>query len=214
MVMGLFDSKEFNERAKQEKAERKANNAKILDYFSKHSDYIVDKLYFDDKNEKLFINKLFPADRSKDVFNYNEIISFTPIFEGGKKRKHHGITRAVVGGVLAGPVGALVGAGTGGKDFDTVSSLGFMIHLTDNRSEKYMLLTSETKIKSIVGGQYMDDYNKISAKLDQILAAKEPQASNSSRSDADELRKFKGLLDDGIISQAEFDEKKKELLGL
>lgn len=29
---------------------------------------------------------------------------------------------------------------------------------------------------------------------------------------ADELRKFKQLLDDGIISQAEFDEKKKQLL--
>jgi len=50
--------------------------------------------------------------------------------------------------------------------------------------------------------------------LIKILAAKEPQASNSSSSNADELRKFKGLLDDGIISQAEFDEKKKELLGL
>jgi hypothetical protein len=32
-------------------------------------------------------------------------------------------------------------------------------------------------------------------------------------SSADELRKFKQLLDDGIISQAEFDEKKKQLLG-
>ena len=31
---------------------------------------------------------------------------------------------------------------------------------------------------------------------------------------ADEIRKFKGLLDDGIISQSEFDAKKKELLNL
>ena len=31
-------------------------------------------------------------------------------------------------------------------------------------------------------------------------------------SPADELRKFKQLLDDGIINQAEFDEKKKQLL--
>ncbi|MBP3261508.1 SHOCT domain-containing protein [Pseudobutyrivibrio sp.] len=31
---------------------------------------------------------------------------------------------------------------------------------------------------------------------------------------ADEIRKFKQLLDDGIISQSEFDAKKKQLLGL
>lgn len=34
------------------------------------------------------------------------------------------------------------------------------------------------------------------------------------RSGADELKKYKGLLDDGIISQEEFDAKKKQLLGL
>lgn len=33
-------------------------------------------------------------------------------------------------------------------------------------------------------------------------------------SEADELRKFKQLLDDGIISQSEFDAKKKQILGL
>ena len=33
-------------------------------------------------------------------------------------------------------------------------------------------------------------------------------------SNADELRKYKKLLDDGVISQEEFDAKKKQLLGL
>jgi len=34
------------------------------------------------------------------------------------------------------------------------------------------------------------------------------------QSNADELKKYKELLDSGIISQEEFDEKKKQLLGL
>ena len=38
--------------------------------------------------------------------------------------------------------------------------------------------------------------------------------SVASISAADELKKFKELLDEGIITQAEFDAKKKELLGL
>ena len=37
---------------------------------------------------------------------------------------------------------------------------------------------------------------------------------NSSESSADQIKKYKELLDDGIISQEEFDAKKKQLLGL
>jgi len=47
---------------------------------------------------------------------------------------------------------------------------------------------------------------------------KENRSSNStvlsSLSPADEIKKFKALLDEGIISEQEFDEKKKQLLGL
>lgn len=51
----------------------------------------------------------------------------------------------------------------------------------------------------------------------EIKRSKQPKTvilNNTATSVADEIRNFKSLLDDGIISQAEFDEKKKELLGL
>lgn len=211
--MGLFSSKADKEKAKIEKANRKAENEKILEYFKNHSDYKVGDMYFDDKHGKLFIKKSFTMNRSQAVYDYDELISYTPIFEGGKIKKHHGITRAIVGGVLAGPVGAVVGAGTGGKEFDTIKRLGFILHLTDNRSQNYMLMISESKSDSFLTKSAMEDYNNIAAKLDQIISSN-TQESTSNGSNADELRKFKGLLDDGIISQAEFDEKKKELLGL
>lgn len=211
--MGLFSSKADKEQSKIEKANRKAENEKILEYFKNHSDYKVGDMYFDDKHGKLFIKKSFTMNRSQAVYNYDELISYTPIFEGGKIKKHHGITRAIVGGVLAGPVGAVVGAGTGGKEFATIKRLGFILHLTDNRSQNYMLMISESKSDSFLTKSAMEDYNNIAAKLDQIISSN-TQESTSNGSNADELRKFKGLLDDGIISQAEFDEKKKELLGL
>lgn len=211
--MGLFSSKADKEKAKIEKANRKAENEKILEYFKNHSDYKVGDMYFDDNHGKLFIKKSFTMNRSQAVYNYDELISYTPIFEGGKIKKHHGITRAIVGGVLAGPVGAVVGAGTGGKEFDTIKRLGFILHLTDNRSQNYMLMISESKSDSFLTKSAMEDYNNIAAKLDQIISSN-TQEPTSVGSNADELRKFKGLRDDGIISQAEFDEKKKELLGL
>lgn len=50
----------------------------------------------------------------------------------------------------------------------------------------------------------------------RILELSKPQASTVVQqvSAADELLKFKGLLDAGVITQAEFDDKKKQLLGL
>jgi hypothetical protein len=39
-------------------------------------------------------------------------------------------------------------------------------------------------------------------------------SGNASTSDADEIRKLKALLDDGVLTQAEFDHKKRKLLGL
>lgn len=56
--------------------------------------------------------------------------------------------------------------------------------------------------------------------LDQMLAnvhSNKNSASNTiiqSSSNAEELKKYKDLLDSGIISQEEFDAKKKQLLGL
>lgn len=212
-AMGLFSSKADKEKAKIEKANRKAENEKILEYFKNHSDYKVGDMYFDDKHGKLFIKKSFTMNRSQAVYNYDELISYTPIFEGGKVKKHHGITRAMVGGVLAGPVGALVGAGTGGKDFDTIKRLGFILHLTNNRSQNFLLVISESKTDSFLTKSAMEDYNNIAAKLDQIIASSN-HPTTASKSEVDEIRKYKDLLDDGIITQEKFDAKKKELLGL
>ena len=41
-----------------------------------------------------------------------------------------------------------------------------------------------------------------------------PQAPSGGDSSADEIKKYKELLDMGVITQEEFDAKKKQLLGL
>lgn len=57
-----------------------------------------------------------------------------------------------------------------------------------------------------------DESYETALKIQEYIADyyAQPQAASV----ADELRKFKTLLDDGIISQEEFDLKKKEMLGL
>ena len=57
-----------------------------------------------------------------------------------------------------------------------------------------------------------DNANRLCAYISNY-SAQAPNPATAS-SDADELRKFKELFEDGIISQEEFDTKKKQLLGL
>lgn len=54
-------------------------------------------------------------DKHYRVYKFSDIVSYTPIEEGHNQTKKHGITRAVVGGAIAGGAGAIVGAVTGGK---------------------------------------------------------------------------------------------------
>jgi len=69
----------------------------------------------------------------------------------------------------------------------------------------------------LIGEPERDIVNNIIADFDNVLQSlKTPKsaAAIQQTSAADELRKFKELLDMGVITQEEFDAKKKQLLGL
>ena len=57
----------------------------------------------------------------------------------------------------------------------------------------------------MIGKGLMDRYNELIAKLDQILKTNSSNKDNTVLSSADEIRKFKALLDDGIITKQEFE---------
>lgn len=58
-----------------------------------------------------------------------------------------------------------------------------------------------------------DLVNQIKSKIEELMA--QQRMSNTNQlSPADEIRKYKKLFDDGVITQEEFEQKKKQLLGL
>lgn len=81
-------------------------------------------------------------------------------------------------------------------------------------------LGSECKVGSFTYNAYKSDANNISSLLDYMCSnADKTENINtentvSTVSSADELRKFKELLDEGIITQEEFEKKKLQILGL
>nr|UVY25709.1 MAG: Gas vesicle protein G [Bacteriophage sp.] len=114
-----------------------------------------------------------------------------------------GIGRAVIGAAVAGPVGAIVGAATAktetrkGRSKESVS-----IH--------FALPLGESSLPTTVYPGGMTAFLK-SCKVSQ----EKPQAAApAAPSAADELLKFKQLLDMGAITEAEYNAKKSQLLGL
>lgn len=116
------------------------------------------------------------------------------------KTTNNGIKRAIIGGVLAGSTGAVIGAVTAKKTTtgNTVSTEHFHVHLrfSSNPDKDYWI--------------YLKNSNEVNLLLRHISHENAPETSDPT----EELRKYKSLLDDGIITQQDFEAKKKQLLKL
>ncbi len=94
---------------------------------------------------------------------------------------------------------------------DSISSVG-----TTSWLSGIMVFTSSGAIKFFLLKNYQEIHSAISDLLmkrqnERVTITNIPSANNST---ADELKKFKELLDIGAITQEEFDAKKKEILGI
>lgn len=88
------------------------------------------------------------------------------------------------------------------NDITFQSGIAYGVITVDAQTEKFNVAVIKTQANNI--------NSKLHELLFQLKENSAPSAASSSA--ADELRKFKSLLDDGIITQEEFDKKKTELL--
>ncbi|WP_338214696.1 SHOCT domain-containing protein [Lacticaseibacillus salsurivasis] len=151
------------------------------------------------------------------------------------KKKSHGLAGAIIGTALAPGFGTVAGAIVGGnskksKEKSTSDS-------NSTSSTRQIEDDSQTTItlKNIADGETVEivlttktkEYQELRAfKVEPVadeVVSRTNQATNSDASTEPiqavddpiaKLREYKSLLDDGIISQDEFDAKKKEILGL
>lgn len=123
------------------------------------------------------------------------------------------VGRALLGGVLLGPVGAIVGGmtGIGSKDV-RISQVDNILSIKLTNSQTYLTFSVDNKhfkevenyLKKHFGTKY-----KLASELEKLQPA---NSSSKGLSVADELLKLKSLLDNGILTQAEFESQKQKLL--
>lgn len=166
---------------------------------------------FDDKNKKILLEKdLLVKPR---IFDYKDLLEYE-VLEDGETIVQGGLGRAVVGGLLLGPVGAIVGGITGDKKSKKViKSLKVKLVFDQlyNGIEYVTFINSETKPDSFSYKTTMFILNELLSQLLKIKNENEKKIEIK-YSIADEILKFKKLYDEGIITEEEFANKKNELL--
>lgn len=159
---------------------------------------------FDDIKRRLLI-------APNRIIDYKDIRSFE-LMEDGDTIASGGLGRAAIGGVLFGGAGAMVGAVTGNRK-ESCSKL--QIKLTVNNADKsaeYIKFIDKKVNKSST--TYITAFNEAQeclSTLEIICSHKENVVSGHP---ADEIMKFKELLDLGAITEEEYEAKKKQMLGI
>jgi hypothetical protein len=176
---------------------------------------------FDQKRKQF---RLIPAISSRNkiqkVYNCDDIIEYE-LLEDGITVTSGGLGRAAVGGVLLGGVGAIVGGVTGKKKSRSEIE-NFKIKLTLNDFQNptvYVELLNKKKLKTN-SNKYKEMYEKAQEILSTLAVLQNNKGEDkeestleiNKHSTTDQIREYKALFDDGIITEDEFITKKKELL--
>lgn len=223
--MGLKDAfKKFNESA--EKMRNQVADMKESCIPDPSGNFI----YSDEK--KILSFKKEPR-IPQDFIPYSDVIS-AELQENGKTTHGLNIARGVGLGLVTGGVGTIVGLATGGKKKQKVE-LDIIIKFRNRKQEKIEYYRGKIRGTDAVFKQsivpkaiaLVDLINSFPEKaLEQsnnqtetTEAAVEQSTSSTPQSSPatdplDEIKKLKGLLDIGAITQEEFDAKKKQLLDL
>lgn len=156
------------------------------------------------------------------IYDFKDIIKVELDENGNKYVSQNGVLRAVVGSAIFGGVGAIVGATTATKSH-TINSLNVIVY-TSRISDPVItipLIISPVSDSSALYSRNKADAIKLMGMLNAIAMQntssnskpdeKSPEAPSSA---ADELAKYKKLLDDGAISEEEYSAVKKRLLNL
>jgi hypothetical protein len=200
--------------------QNKASDAEQLTSFTA-TRMVGNFLHVDEPNEKWLVpDGLFGKVKNPRIFDYSDIMDYE-LLEDGTSVASGGVGRAIVGGALLGGVGAIVGGVTGKKKSKNIcDTLKIKITINDvsNPTQYINFITSPMKKDGILYKTLYQNAQECASILQIICdgqSKKQPIPTDQQpQSTAEEIMKFKQLLDVGAITQDEYDEKKKQLLGV
>lgn len=171
----------------------------------------IQTLAIDTNNKKWLITE---GPRTS-IYSYNQLVSYE-LYKDGNTVVDGRAGTAAVGGLLFGVTGAIVGASASRNVVNNCQSLYIMITTDTAVAHKIELIRRSTSENSEEYRQSINIARNMLSMLDVIKTYNNRgvnvQQSSFSSSNADEIKKYKELLDIGAISQEEFELKKNQLL--
>ena len=155
------------------------------------------------------------------IMDYNDLLNFE-IVEDGESVVQGRSGSILVGGVLFGGIGALAGASRSKKISDTCTNLSIKLIVNDVKNPLISFPLIEGTVEKS-SDYYKSSYrnaNEFEAILQIILANanNEKQLYDFEHEEKDsikqQLQELKEMLDDGLITQDDYEQKKKQILGL
>lgn len=201
---------------------------RIQQFLQKNPTKIDNFFWFSEKDDlfaipkQQFVGGLFNGKNEVvdvSVYKISNIIGYK-IIEDGVTISKGGLGRAFVGGVLFGEAGAVVGAITGEKkESKKVTELRIDIEMNDTTTP---LVTLSMFTKGLVMSTdnnmmytyYLESLRKIASTINVFIKRNESKDDGVVLDKFEQVKKYKDLLDNGIITQEEYDKKRKELLEL
>ena len=160
------------------------------------------------------------------IFSYSDVLEYeiridNEVAISSKTVNKKGVGKALVGGALFGGVGMIAGAIAGNGKASTNQSLKEIHHYTlslkvnDILQPAFVIELESLQIAEEVAATFAiicQSYNR-TEESDELIAESQSVKTASKLDKFDEIKKYKELLDAGIITQEEFEIEKKKLLG-
>ncbi len=178
------------------------------------------QLRTDLEHKQIAICYIFPVEKT-DFIKFTDIIE-CEIIEDSNTIMKGGVGRAVVGGVLAGGIGAVVGANTRASQNVTNSLQIRIVTKNINRSLYTInIITAETQKDSKEYKEAMNFANDVYATITSIINNSEKSNINvggkkdmeqNNNDFIEQLERLSKLKENGVITQEEFEESKQKIL--
>lgn len=158
--------------------------------------------------------------RYTKAYNYSDLLEYE-IYENGNSVVKGTAGKAFVGALFFGLGGAIVGSSMSRRVEQQCNDLLLILHINDINSPHIKITYVEKKLLDKNSEEYRiirDNLQEVCSFLEFMTNQKREFISNESKNSSsigfDGLRELKKLLDENIITQEEFETKKKEILNL
>lgn len=231
VISAIWSGKEA-EKERKEKRNKLSEELEHLEGFSPTKKLISPwgLIAIDNKSKQIAIRE---ASGRISKYPYSAILSCEVIEDGVTTyKKSSSVGRAIVGGVIAGGAGAIIG-GLSGKDKQNkeIKYLDFKVVIKDVNTPSFKIRffdaweeTNKTKesIKitdAVYGPMFEKSANQLKDWKDTIeviinnVSSNQKSSPTNSHSISDELTKLNDLREKGILTEQEFQQQKKKILG-